>query len=188
MAKMKNTVLGCCIVLSISLAGCSHVELVSRYDSATDEGAAAMQKDLSDFFIRMETSVSPNEKNFGANQSFYRKQAVAVGALQLRAPNTPNNALTIEQLQLVEDNLAYLALLHKGCVKAALTDAQRTAVREKGIDASIECRTAYGASMEAKDQSRSVLNPVMLTVLAGQFDSSLGAIMKLEIAKKRGEE
>jgi hypothetical protein len=42
--------------------------------------------------------------------------------------------------------------------------------------------------MEAKDRSRSVLNPVMLPVLAGQFDSSLGAIMKLEIAKKRGEE
>jgi hypothetical protein len=188
MAKMKNTVLWCCIALSMSLDGCSHVELVSRYDSATDEGAAAMQKDLSEFFIRVETTVSPNEKSFGANQSFYQAQAVAVGALQLRARNTPNNAFTIEQLQLVEDNLAYLALLHKGCVEGALTDSQRIAVREKGIDASIECRTAYGASMDAKDRSRSVINPVMLPVLAGQFDSSLGAIMKLEIAKKRGEE
>lgn len=170
------------------VSACAPVQLVSSYDPVTDASAAAMQKSISAFFIMLDTAETPLDASFATNQQFYREQAVNIGAMQLRAQSIPDNALTIEQIQNVEDNLAYLALLHKGCVAGALTDVQKTAVRARGIDASIACRTAYGAAIDAADRGASQLKPVFIPVLAGQFDTSLGAIMRLEIAKKRDKD
>lgn len=171
---------------TLCVSGCA-VQLVSKYDEQTDQSATSMQKDFSSFFVKMQTSLTPNEASFGENQDFYRKQVVDIGAMELRASSIPKNELTTEQLQLVKYNLAWLALLHKGCVTGTLTAAQKAAVATHGVDASVKCQISYGANFDAPDRSAEVLNPALIPVVAGQFDTSLGAIMKLEIAKKRGE-
>lgn len=185
--RMKRQAVVALIASTLALAACAPIELVSKYDNLTDDSASAMQKDLSAFFIKMDTAVTAVEASFAANQDFYRKQAVNISAMQLRAQNIPKNSLTVDQLQLVEDNLAYLALLHKGCVNSTLNEAQKAAIRARGIDASVGCRMDYGAISDSSDRGSSVLNPTLVPAVVRLFDSSLGAVMKLEIAKKRGE-
>jgi hypothetical protein len=169
------------------LSACAPIQLVSKYDDQTDQAATAMQKDISAFFVKMQTVVVPAEGSFAANQDFYRKQAVAIGAMQLRAGAIPKNGLTAELLQLVEDNLAYLALLHKGCISGALTDPQKAAVHEMGIDASLDCRTAYGASADAVGRGDSTLKLALTPTTQAAIDTELTSVIRLEIAKKRGE-
>jgi hypothetical protein len=176
------------IASTLAFTACAPIELVSKYDNQTDESASAMQKEISAFLVKLDTATTPAEASFVANQEFYRKQAVNINAMQLRAQNIPKNSITIEQLQLVEENLALLAFLHKNCVtNGALSDAQKTAIRINGVDASVRCRKDYGAETEASDRGNSVLNPVFVPSVASSLDSTLGAVMKLEIAKKRGD-
>ncbi len=171
---------------SVALSGCTTIQLVSNYDEQTDNAATQMEKDVSSFFVKLDSALTPAERSFQASQDFYQKQAVAIAAMKIRADAVPQNDLTSQQIQLVNENLAYLALLHKGCVTAALTDTQRAAVHDKGIDASAACRTAYGASVDLPNQSAATLNPAVAMLARQQIDIGLEAIIKFEMAKKRG--
>lgn len=181
----------------VFLSGCTTIELVSKYDDQTDEAATAMQKDVTAFFIEIRTALSEKERSFAESQDFYRKQAVSISSMQVRADNIPRNALTQQQLKLVEDQLAILALMHKGCLRAQpgttpaqLTELERRrneAIAEKGMDPSIACRTEFGAYFDAPDRSSHPMDPDYLQIMENQLNSTLGAVMKLEIAKKRGE-
>lgn len=170
-----------------AVGACTTVQLVSRYDDQTDAAAMQMQKDVSAFLIRMQTASSDQERTFAANQQFYRQQAVQIDAMQLRARAIAKNAITIEQLGLVEENLAYLALLHKGCVTAPLGAEQKAAVRNAGVDASLGCHTAYGGAVDDPDRGQSTLSPQLAAPIRSLIDTELGAVVALELAKKRGE-
>lgn len=171
---------------AVSLSGCTSIQLVSSYDEQTDNAATQMEKDVTAFFIKLDSALTPAERSFQASQDFYQKQAVAIAAMKTRANAIPINQITQQQVQLLNENLAYLALLHKGCVTVALTDQQRAAVQEKGIDTSVACRTEYGASSSMPNQGTATLNPAIAAVTRQQIDIALEAIIKLEIAKKRG--
>lgn len=170
----------------LGVAACAPVQFVARYDGQTDLAAQTMQRDIATFFVKMTTSAVTADTSFAANQSFYQQETVNIGAMQLRAAQIPKNDLTMQQLELVKENLAYLALLHKHCVSGALTDAQQAAVRQNGIDASLDCHVSFGASADKAGQGNMTLEPFIIPILSSQFDTSLGAIMKLEFAKKRG--
>jgi hypothetical protein len=164
---------------------CMTIRLVSDHDERTEIGATELQRQLSTFFVGLQ-SATPEQRRFDFNQPFYRRTVVDLNALQVRASGLSRNSLTQEQLQLVEDNLAYLALLHKGCI-TAMTPEIRTAIRENGVDTSADCRTDFGASADVPDRGASMLNPVLVGNLQTQFDQALGAVIALELAKRRGE-
>jgi hypothetical protein len=165
---------------------CVTVRLVSDYDEQTEKGATDLQKQISTFFVRL-PSATPQERRFDANQSFYQQAVINLNALQVRAGGLTRNSLTQEQLQLVEDNLAYLALLHKGCISGSITPAMREAIREHGVDTSLDCRVEFGASQGIQGRGSVMLNPALVGNLQGQFDQALGAVIALEMAKRRGE-
>ena len=183
--RLRNLAL--VIIAASSLGACTTIELISKYDEPTDSGATALQREISEFTQRIGNAQTDEERSFASNQPFYQQAAVDIDALQVRAQAIYKNRITIEQLQLVEDNLAYLALLHKGCVTAPLTDAQKRAVADKGIDASVDCRVAYGATVEVKNRGSSRLNPLLVPIIKSQLDQQLGAVIALELAKKRGD-
>jgi hypothetical protein len=175
------------LALTLICSSCAPIQLVSKYDDQTDSAAAAMQKDVSAFFVKIHTALVPAETTFSSNQDFYRRQVVSIDAMKIRASAIPMNSITSKQLMLVEYNLAYLALIHKHCVTGALTDTQKIAVQSKGIDASNACQIEFGASSDIRDQGASLINPALLDEVKVQIDTNLGAIMQLEMAKKRGE-
>jgi hypothetical protein len=185
------------LCLAIALAGCAAIRLVSDYDEPTEQGASALQRDISAFFVKMQ-SASVAERRFDANLAFYQKAVVDLNALQGRAEGIRRNSLTQQQLQLVEDNLALVVLTHKGCLEddpntpenegRTITPAQRNAIRENGVDISLGCRIDYGATQELADRRGQVLNPALVGNLRGQFDQALGAVIAFEVFKKRGQQ
>lgn len=172
-------------ILLLLLSACMSVQLVADYDETIDASATELQHKLSEFFVALQ-SAEPDGRRFRANQEFYKSAAADIDALQVRAAAVRKNEITGEQLQLVEDNLAWLALLHKGCTAGQLTPEQREAIRANGVDASLHCRVSFGAVSNLDDRGDNSLNPALLTNVKGQFEQALGAIIALEVAKKRG--
>lgn len=182
---MRRATISCAFLALFS--GCTSIQLVSKYDETTDKEASAIQKKLSEFFVRQQAASTDAERSFARSQPFYQDVSASLNALQVRAGGIYKNSLTTDQLQLAEDNLAYLALLHKACITGNLSDIQRSAVRAQGVDASLDCRVRYGASADLSNRGNQVLNAALLPPVSNIFDQTFGAVIALELAKKRGE-
>ena len=168
-------------------SGCTTIQLVSKYDETTDKEASVIQKKLSEFFVKQQAASNDAERFFAKSQPFYQDVSASLNALQVRAGGIYKNSLTTDQLKLAEDNLAYLALLHKACITGSLSDIQRKAVRAQGVDASLDCRVQYGASADLPGRGSQALNPALIPPVSNIFDQTFGAVIALELAKKRGE-
>ena len=175
------------LLTAASLAGCTTIQLVSKYDETTDKEASAIQKKLSEFFVKQRAAANDSDRHYAKAQPFYQDVSASLNALQVRAGGIYKNRITIEQLQLAEDNLGWLVLLHKRCVEEPLTEAQRTAVRSKGIDTSLDCQVEYGADRNLPARGKEALNAAFIPVASQIFDQTIGAVIALELAKKRGE-
>jgi hypothetical protein len=182
------------IAAAVLIAGCQSIQLVSDYDESTDKGATELQRKMSDFFTRLQTFPRGSaDLRFDRNQEFDRQATVDLNALQVRAGGIRMNQLTLEQLQLVEDNLALLVLTHKGCMVGLsnLTseerDSRQRAMREEGVDLTMNCRISHGAVADLSDRGDQVINPAFVSNAWRQFDQGLGAVMAFELAKRRGE-
>ncbi|KQZ76719.1 hypothetical protein ASE06_05895 [Sphingopyxis sp. Root214] len=175
-----------CVILAV-LSGCTTIQLVSKYDETTDKEASAIQKKLSEFFVKQQAASTDSERSFARSQPFFQDVTASLNALQVRAGGIYKNSLTVEQLHLAEDNLAYLALLHKSCITGNLSDIQRKAVRAQGVDTSLDCRVQYGASADLTGRGGQTLNAALIPPVSAIFDQTFGAVIALELAKKRGE-
>ncbi len=169
------------------LTGCASIHLVSDYDEAMDKGSAALHKKFDAYFVSLQT-LSTEDRKYRNHQKFYEEALVDLNSLKVRASAIYKNELTQEQLEIIEENLAYLVLLHKGCVTAALTEDQKEKVKENGIDISLECKKEHGASDDIPDRGDEVLNRYLVPPIQAMFDQKFGAVMALELAKKRGED
>ena len=171
------------IIIALPLSSC--VSTISSYDEQTDAAATQLQKDIDTFLVKMSSSPSRSDRYFSANQNFYQRAAVDIDSLEIRTESIQSNSLTVEQVRLIKENFAYMTLLHKGCVTAPLTDAQKRAVQANGIDVSVSCRVEYGATVEAADRGSSAFNPVFVGPIKSLFDIEFGALLKLELEKKK---
>jgi hypothetical protein len=88
---------------------------------------------------------------------------------------------------LAKENLAYLVLLHKKCVTGPLSAEQKENVKKNGIDLSMDCKVANGATADLKERGDAEINKSVVAPTQSLFNQHLGAVMALELAKKRGE-
>ena len=168
------------------LSGCTTVQLVSDYDEKTDKDAATLHKKFETYFASLQT-VANDKKMFKNQQSFYEEVLVDLNSLMVRASAIYKNELTEEQLEIIEENLAYLVLLHKNCVQGPLTKEQKDRVKEKGVDISMDCRIDYGATSNLPNRGDMKLTVFLVPPIQAMFNQKFGAVMALELAKKRGE-
>jgi hypothetical protein len=176
------------LAVLLALSGCAPVQLISSYDETTELAASQLQRDFAAFFVRIASATDPEQRAFKNNIDFYREAAVDFSALQVRVGAIYRNQITSGQIDLTQTNFAYLILLHKGCVTGPLTDAQRAAVEQMGPDLSMDCQTLYDASQDVKNRGDVRLSPIVASVPQKLIDQQLGAILALELAKKRGED
>ena len=187
MSDSKLTLVGKIWILSFAvLSGCTPVQFVSDYDEKTDKDAAILHKKFEAYFVSLQT-LSDEEKKFKNQQSFYEEVLVDLNSLRVRASAIYKNELTEEQLEIIEENLAYLVLLHKKCVQGALTDEQKKRVKENGVDISMDCRIDYGATSDLENRGDEKLTEFLVPPIQQMFNQKFGAVMALELAKKRGE-
>lgn len=174
------------VTVLLALSACTSVQLVSNYDDVIDRETLALQKKLDAYFIALK-STDAEQRRYRNQRKFYESVVVDLNSLQVRAQGIYRNGKTVEQFDLVEENLAYLLLLHKGCVTAPLTDEQKRKVRDNGVDLSLDCKREFGATADVAGRGEQALSPLLVSPLQAQFNQQLGAIMALEMAKKRGD-
>lgn len=172
--------------LTVAIGACTSIQLVSNYDEVIDKQAQQLQKELDAYFISLQTARG-DELKYKSQQKFYEGVLADLNAMEIRAAGIYKNKLTVEQIELAKTNLAYLVLLHKHCVSAPLTEDQKKKVKENGVDLSMDCRVDYGATDNATDRGDAALNRFAVAPLRALFNQHLGAIMALELAKKRGD-
>lgn len=145
------------LAIVFALGGCT-VKLVASYDEVTDKSVTSLQKKVETFLVGLESKDGLPECSYENNVKFYEEAKVDLSAIQVRAAAIPKNELTNQQIKLLRDSLDSLELLHK------LKDKKS---KEKD---SLQCIS--------KDE----VEPLRIA-----FNSSFTAILKLELAKKRGE-
>jgi len=142
--KQNTMRLGLLLIFVLALSGCT-VKLISSYDEKTDNAVTTLQKDMTQFFLTVESQTGLPECKYSNHIAFYRQAKVALSAIAVRVKAIEANELTIEQVELLQDSLSSLEQLHQlGC-----------------------------------------FTPNQVTNLRTNFDSSITAILKLELAKKR---
>lgn len=142
------------VVLVLSLfvlvmSGCS-VKLISDYDEFTDKAVVALHRKVDAFLRKMEDNAGFPAGTYAKNKEFYQEVMVDLSSMRMRASAIPQNQLTLEHIDLLEQNIEKLRELHE----------KRG---EKGL-------------------AKALVDPIQ-TALDAQFT----AIMKLELAKKRGD-
>jgi len=134
------------LALFLLLSGCT-VKLISSYDEKTDNAVSALQKDVTLFFITVQSQAGLPECVYSNHLSFYQLANVDLSAIAVRTKAIAANDITVEQVALLQDSLSMLEQLHQlGC-----------------------------------------FSPAQVASLRSSFDSSITAILKLELAKKRGQ-
>lgn len=173
------------VLLVLTISACTSIQLVSNYDETIDSQAQQLQKKLDTYFISLQSAGSEDLK-YKSQQKFYEGALADLDAMDVRASGIYENKLTIEQIDLAKKSLAYLVLLHKQCITGMLTEDQKKKVKDKGVDLSLDCHVDYGATSDATGRGDISINRVLAAPIQALFNQHLGAIMALELAKKRG--
>ncbi len=184
--KGRNILLSALVGMVIVISGCTSIQLVSNYDESIDKEAQQLQKKLDGYFISLQSGSAINSK-YKSQQRFYEEVLTDLNAIGVRAGGIYNNKLTIEQIELAKENLAYLVLLHKKCITKPLSEEQKAKVKRNGIDLSMDCKVENGATADFTGRGDIEINRFVVAPIQSLFNQHLGAVMALELAKKRGE-
>ncbi|HDH07412.1 MAG TPA: hypothetical protein ENG89_00100 [Candidatus Moranbacteria bacterium] len=144
-------------IIFLALSGCT-VKFVSQYDEITDSSVTALQRKVETFMVTLESQDGLPECSYEHHKEFYQEAKVDLSAMRVRAAAISKNKITVAQLKLLSDSFIQLENLHK--LKVEKSESTNN----------LRCIT--------KDE---------VSLLRTAFNSSFTAILKLELAKKRGE-
>lgn len=139
------------------ISGCT-VKLIASYDETTDHNVTALQRKVETFLTELETKEGLPECSYRNNSAFYTEAKVDLSAIKVRVDAIPGNDITAEQIALLGSSLNDLAALHQ--------------LKDKNT------KTAGVLQCLSSDE---------IKVLRFAFNASFTAILKLELAKKRGD-
>ena len=152
------------VAAALLLAGCPSIKLISDYDEKLDQGVSELQKKVEKILSKIESSPQDPKKTYAEADYAEIKQDLSV--LITRASSWDKNDLTVKQLY----NLGY-ALLADPLVapedlKLAAPDREQ--------------------SLQGRHNKSEAFKPQDLVDLRGILNVDFQAILKLELAKKRG--
>jgi hypothetical protein len=187
MTITKYTRRGAILLVALSLIiSCTSIQLVSKYDENIDKQTQELQKKLDRHLMSLRVSNDDSLK-YESNQKFYTDTLSDLNAISVRASAIYKNKLTIQQVELAKQNLAWLVLLNKRCIVGDLSTEQKEKVKANGVDLSTDCKTENGATKNESDRGAQKLKRVFIEPVRNMFNQNFGAIMALELAKKRGD-
>jgi hypothetical protein len=99
------------VIFFVFLTACN-VRWVSEYDAQTDQGVTQLHRNTETFLTKLEQQQVPDCLST-QHDSFYQQSLIDTRALKVRAQAIPNNDITLQQLALLEENLALMSKLHK---------------------------------------------------------------------------
>lgn len=145
------------LLLLLGMSGCT-VKLIASYDETTDQNVTALQRKMETFLTELETKDGLPECSYSNNAEFYTQAKVDLSAIKVRVDAIPKNEITAEQIALLASSLNDLQALHQLKDKKTTTEGELRCLSSDEIKA-----------------------------LRSAFNVSFTAILKLELAKKRGD-
>lgn len=101
-------------MVTAAAAGCVTVRLVGAYDEKIDQAATQLQKQMDTHLTRLENLPAGDPGlGYAPNRQFYLDYGVELRALETRAAGLPKNAITVQQIDLMESNLESLRRTHE---------------------------------------------------------------------------
>lgn len=152
------------MLVTVFMSGCIQVKLVSDYDEQIDRGVTNIQKQVEAILTKIEKSAADPSAGFVASD--YSTIKEELGVLLTRAKATDHNELTIKQLY----TLGY----------ALLGNPPLAPENFKLKPPTIE------QSLEKRNQRKDPLSAGDIRDLRDLLDVNFRAILKFELAKKRG--
>jgi len=142
------------VLLSMAaLSACTHIKLIADYDEVIDKSATESSKKVEGFFTKLERATSYDEVSYLKSTSFYDDIRADLRTMRVRAGAVPKNSLTVQQVDLLIQNIDALEKIHK-----------------------------------LHDPQQKLFTAEELAPMRTAFSQQFMAIIKLELAKKRGEE
>lgn len=187
MTITKYTSRGAAVLVALYLIGaCTSIQLVSKYDEDIDKQTQELQKKVDKHLTSLRFS-SDDSLKYESNKIFYTDTLSGLNAISVRASAIYKNKLTLQQIELAKQNLAWLVLLNKRCIVGELSTEQKDKVKNNGIDLSLDCKIENGATKNESDRGAQKLKRAFIEPVRNMFNQNFGAIMALELAKKRGD-
>jgi hypothetical protein len=136
--------------------------LISEYDEATDKDVTQLQESVERFLTTLQRDAIPPGCRYSEQRAFYTNTVVAVSALMVRNEGRTKNKITVTQLGLLQDSLKTLESLH-------------------------QMKEEKWKQAPTPDEREACLSSADIDLARRNLNQSFSAILKLELAKKRGE-
>lgn len=134
-------------VFLLIFQSCSSVRLISEYDEITDKTVTQLQKNVSNYFVKLERTLGTEAAKYNNFISFFDDAKVDLSTLEIRAAAIDKNRIVQTQITELKKMLNNLEALHK-------------------------------IGFSSYEQLKPLKQP---------FNSAFTAIVKLQLALKRGE-
>lgn len=120
------------ILITLAVAGCTTVRLVSEYDDVTDKSATEMQHTVDQFLLKLESEYGTSSALYDANKATYDELQADVDALRVRAVAVAKNGITVgmtDDLNRTLSDLRHEHELHNTPPDKGMTNASIEASR-----------------------------------------------------------
>lgn len=117
------------IVVSVFLAGCQTVNLISDYDEETDKSVSALQKKVDTFFQMYESDPATIGGNYEQHISFYDEVQIDINSILFRVNAAPKNEISSELVTELDKIIDKFEELHQ----ARLVDPEGLAEARKSV-------------------------------------------------------
>ena len=101
------------LCLVTALSGCAGVRMMGDYDERIDTGVTAVQRKMERFLVSIERQAGQPAARFENHAAFYDDIREDLSALRVRAAAHANNEITVQQIQLLADNVSTLEKLDR---------------------------------------------------------------------------
>jgi hypothetical protein len=98
--------------LALALTACTTVTLLTQYDEQIDRAASDLQRRMDGFLTRLESQTGDSAR-YAMHRQFYAEYLIDLRSVELRASTHPKNRPSLEQYQLMLDNLEQLRSTHE---------------------------------------------------------------------------
>ena len=95
------------------VSGCAGVRLISEYDRETDVAVTRFYRKMEGFLVSLERNIGKEKAQYENHTAFYDGIKVDLSALRVRAAAIPKNEITIQQIDLLIENVDRLEAIHK---------------------------------------------------------------------------
>lgn len=102
------------IIILIFVAGCTQIQLIANYDEKTDSAVTELQRAFETFFVELEDEIGTPQASYENHKQFYKSIRIDISAIKLRVAAQPKNEITLELINLLEQNVNILRDLHIG--------------------------------------------------------------------------